>query len=151
LSFLVLSIVGVPADSLVPAKGSLVSKGSTRRQLLFVQTEGDIPAAGPKFVTPAVEAGAALGFFVVASTLGLVVAICQLDFSRTAKADILVVLIKCLDVSELFVCCIERVMKRECIRDMLSLSHQSFTIEVMAEPNGTESNYCRREYECGDS
>jgi hypothetical protein len=70
--------VGVPADSLVPAKGSLVSKGSTRRQLLFVQTEGDIPAAGPKFVTPAVEAGAALGFFVVASTLGLVVAICQL-------------------------------------------------------------------------
>jgi hypothetical protein len=29
-------------------------------------------------VTPAVEAGAALGFFVVASTLGLVVAICQL-------------------------------------------------------------------------
>jgi len=30
LSFLVLSIVGVPADSLVPAKGSLVSKGSTR-------------------------------------------------------------------------------------------------------------------------
>jgi hypothetical protein len=42
------------------------------------QTQVYIPAAGPKFVTPAVEAGAALGFFVVASTLGLVVAICQL-------------------------------------------------------------------------
>lgn len=41
----------------------------------------DIPAAGPKFCTPAVEAEAgALGFFVVASTLGLVVAICQLRF-----------------------------------------------------------------------
>jgi hypothetical protein len=31
LSFLVLSIVGVPADSLLPAKGSLLSKGSGRQ------------------------------------------------------------------------------------------------------------------------
>jgi hypothetical protein len=80
--------VGVPADSLVPAKGSLVSKGSTRHQLLYIQTQECIPAAGPKFVTPAVEAGAALGFFVVASTLGLVVAICQLllpDARATAE------------------------------------------------------------------
>jgi hypothetical protein len=37
----------------------------------------DVPAAGPKFVTPAEEAEA-LGFFVVASTLGLVSADCQL-------------------------------------------------------------------------
>jgi hypothetical protein len=37
----------------------------------------DIPAAGPKFVTPAVVAGAR-GLFAVASTLDLVVAICQL-------------------------------------------------------------------------
>jgi hypothetical protein len=64
-----------------------------------------IPAAGPKFVTPAVEAGAALGFFVVASTLGLVVAICQLFPDARATADILVVLIKCLDVFDMFVCC----------------------------------------------
>ena len=120
MSFLVLSIVGVPADSLVPAKGSLVSKGSTRHQLLYVETQVDIPAAGPKFVTPAVEAGAALGFFVVASTLGLVVAICQLVVARRGTADILVVLIKCLDVVDMFVCCIESVMKRECIRYMLS-------------------------------
>ena len=70
--------MGVPADSLVPAKGSLVSKGSTRRQPPILIVRINIPAAGPKFVTPAVEAGAALGFFVVASTLGLVVAICQL-------------------------------------------------------------------------
>jgi len=87
LSFLVLSIVGVPADSLVPAKGSLVSKGSTRRQPPILIVRISIPAAGPKFVTPAVEAGAALGFFVVASTLDLVVAICQLfpDVGATAE------------------------------------------------------------------
>ena len=69
----------------------------------------DIPAAGPKFCTPAVEAEAgALGFFVVASTLGLVVAICQLEILEDLPADILVVLIKCLDVSELFISCRER-------------------------------------------
>jgi hypothetical protein len=54
----------------------------------------DVPAAGPKFVTPAEEAEA-LGFFVVASTLGLVSADCQLvRVMDNEEFSLLVVLIK---------------------------------------------------------
>ena len=74
-------MLGVPADSRVPPNGSLVSKGSTRVSkvciLICLRTssiEIGSPILGPRFVTPAPEAGA-FCFFEVASTLDLVLAV----------------------------------------------------------------------------